>query len=90
MSGIITIQFLLSIGNIMNAGFDSVYNLYNSTVYDVADIIDTLVYRLGVTDGKYEQSTAVGLFKNAINFILLITGNWLTKRMCGYSMYSLD
>ena len=83
-----TIQHILA--NIMNAGFDSVYNLYNKTVYDVADIIDTLVYRLGVSDGEIEQSTAVGLFKNVINFILLLTGNWLTKKMCGYSMYSLD
>lgn len=56
----------------------------------MADIIDTLVYRLGVSDGEIEQSTAVGLFKNVINFILLLTGNWLTKKMCGYSMYSLD
>lgn len=87
---IIAVMLIMQISNIMNAGFDSVYNLYNTTVYDVADIIDTLVYRLGVTDGKYEQSTAVGLFKNVINFILLITGNYLTKRMCGYSMYSLD
>ena len=84
------VMFIMQISNIMNAGFDSVYNLYNETVYDVADIIDTLVYRLGVTDGKYEQSTAVGLFKNVINFILLVSGNWLTKKMCGYSMYSLD
>ena len=87
---IIAVMLIMQISNIMNAGFDSVYNLYNETVYDVADIIDTLVYRLGVTDGKYEQSTAVGLFKNVINFILLLTGNWLTKKMCGYSMYSLD
>ena len=87
---IIAVMLIMQISNIMNAGFDSVYNLYNKTVYDVADIIDTLVYRLGVTDGKYEQSTAVGLFKNVINFILLLTGNWLTKKMCGYSMYSLD
>lgn len=87
---IIAVMLIIQISNIMNAGFDSVYNLYNSTVYNVADIIDTLVYRLGVTDGKYEQSTAVGLFKNVINFVLLITGNWMTKKMCGYSMYSLD
>lgn len=87
---IIAVMLIMQISNIMNAGFDSVYNLYNKTVYDVADIIDTLVYRLGVTDGEIEQSTAVGLFKNVINFILLLTGNWLTKKMCGYSMYSLD
>ena len=87
---IIAVMLIMQISNIMNAGFDSVYNLYNKTVYDVADIIDTLVYRLGVSDGEIEQSTAVGLFKNVINFILLLTGNWLTKKMCGYSMYSLD
>ena len=87
---IIAVLLIMQISNIMNAGFDSVYNLYNKTVYDVADIIDTLVYRLGVSDGEIEQSTAVGLFKNVINFILLLTGNWLTKKMCGYSMYSLD
>lgn len=87
---IIAVMLIMQISNIMNAGFDSVYNLYNKTVYDVADIIDTLVYRLGVTDGEIEESTAVGLFKNVINFILLLTGNWLTKKMCGYSMYSLD
>lgn len=87
---IIAVMLIMQISNIMNAGFDSVYNLYNKTVYDAADIIDTLVYRLGVSDGEIEQSTAVGLFKNVINFILLLTGNWLTKKMCGYSMYSLD
>lgn len=87
---IIAVMLIMQISNIMNAGFDSVYNLYNKTVYGVADIIDTLVYRLGVSDGEIEQSTAVGLFKNVINFILLLTGNWLTKKMCGYSMYSLD
>lgn len=87
---IITIMFLIQLSNIMNAGFDPVYNLYNSTVYDVADIIDTLLYRLGVSNGKYEQATAIGLFKNLINFILLIGGNALTKKMTGYSMYAID
>ena len=77
-------------GGILEAGFEQILMLYSPAVYDVADIIDTLVYRLGVSDGEIEQSTAVGLFKNVINFILLLTGNWLTKKMCGYSMYSLD
>ena len=86
----IVLMLIIRVGNIMNAGFDQIFVFYNPTVYDVADIIDTLVYRLGVSDGEIEQSTAVGLFKNVINFILLLTGNWLTKKMCGYSMYSLD
>lgn len=86
---IITVMFILQLGNIMNAGFDSVYNLYNDTILDVSEIIDTLVYTEGI-GGKQEFSTAVGLFKNIINFILLIGGNALTKKINGYSMYSLD
>lgn len=88
---IITVMFILQLGNIMNAGFDSVYNLYNKTILDVSEIIDTLVY--SKSQGKnpsYEFATAVGLFKNVINFVLLFGGNLLTKKINGYSMYSLD
>ncbi len=86
---LITVMFIMQLGNIMNAGFDSVYNLYNDTILDVSEIIDTLVYTEGIS-GRQEFSTAVGLFKNVINFILLMGGNLLTKKINGYSMYSLD
>ncbi len=89
MLPLITVMLIMQIGNLMNAGFDSVYNLYNDTILDVGEIIDTFVYKTGL-DGKFEYSTAVGLFKTVINFILLMTGNYLTKRINGYSMYSLD
>ena len=79
----------MALGNIMNAGFDPVYNLYNDAVLDVAEIIDTLVYDR-VLAQDYGISTAVGLFKNVINFGLLMGGNILTKKISGYSMYSLD
>ena len=86
---LVTVMLIMQIGNLMNAGFDSVYNLYNNAILDVAEIIDTLVYRQGIS-GKFEFSTAVGLFKNVVNFILLITANYWTKRINGYSMYSLE
>ncbi len=86
---IITVQFIMSLGNIMNAGFDPIYNLYNDAVLDVAEIIDTLVYERTLAQ-DYGISTAVGLFKNVINFGLLMIGNVLTKKVSGYSMYSLD
>ena len=73
----------------MNAGFDSVYNIYNPAVLDVAETIDTLVYSKAQAQ-YYEFSTAVGLFKNVINFILLIFANSITKKINGYSMYTLD
>ncbi len=86
---LITINLILQIGNIMNAGFDPVYNLYNDGILEKAEIIDTLVYKQAM-EGNFGFSTAVGLFKNVINFILLITGNFITKKINGYSMYSLD
>lgn len=87
---VVVVMLLLQIGGMMNAGFDSIFNLYNKTVYDVADIIDTLVYRLGLSENNYELSTALGLFKNVINFVLIMGANLLAKKISGYSMYSFD
>ena len=88
---IITVMFIMQLSNIMNAGFDPVYNLYNSTIYETADIIDTYSYRLFMeTRGKEEASAAVGIFKTVINFILLIVGNYVTKKINGYNMFSID
>ena len=86
---LVTVMLIMQIGNLMNAGFDSIYNLYNPAVLDVAETIDTLVYTKA-QDQYYEFATAVGLFKNVINFLLLIFANSLTKKINGYSMYSLD
>lgn len=86
---LVTVMLIMQIGNIMNAGFDSVYNLYNNSILDVAETIDTLIYSRAQQQ-YYEFSTAVGLFKNVINFILLIFANAITKKFNGYSMYSLD
>lgn len=88
---IITVMLIMQISNIMNAGFDPVYNLYNASIYETADIIDTYSYRLFMEEhGRQEESAAVGIFKTVINFILLIAGNWLTKKINGYNMFSID
>lgn len=85
---LITVMLIMQIGNLMNAGFDSVYNLPNyATCISKAEIIDTLIYE---QRSEYNFVTAVGLFKNVINFALLITANIWTKKINGYSMYSLD
>lgn len=87
---IITVMLIIQLSNIMNAGFDSVYNLYNKTIYNTADIIDTYIYRLFIDDHEMSLSSAVGIFKTSINFILLLGGNMLTKKINGYSMFSID
>jgi putative aldouronate transport system permease protein len=83
----ITVMLILEVGGILDAGFDKIFNMYNSAVYETADIIDTYVYRVGIGDMKYAQGTAVGLFKNGIGFLLVICTNWITKRINGNGIW---
>ncbi|MBW4083385.1 sugar ABC transporter permease [Paenibacillus sp. S150] len=77
---VVTIMLMLAIGNILNAGFDQIFNLYNFKVMEVADILDTYAYRIGLEQGNYSLSTAVNLFKNVIGLILVIMANKLASR----------
>lgn len=79
---IIIVMFLLSVGNIMNANFDQVFNLYSPPVYKVGDILDTYIYRLSfqsTTVMDFGFSTAVSLFKSVINFVLLVGANYAVR-----------
>ena len=84
---VITIIFILNIGGIMNAGFDQIFNLYSPAVYEVADIIDTFVYRVGLQERRFDFATAVGLFKNVIGVALLLATNAVTKRFSEYGIW---
>ena len=77
---VIFILFILNIGNILSAGFDQIYNLYNPSTYITGDIIDTYVYRVGLGNMQYSYSAAVGLFKNIIGLTLILTSNAIVKR----------
>ena len=83
----IILMLTLALGGVLNAGFDQVFNLYNPSVYKTGDIIDTYVYRMGLVDFQYSLSTAVGLMKSVVSFILIITSNYLAKKFSGYSMF---
>ncbi|MDU0205917.1 ABC transporter permease [Paenibacillus sp. MAH-36] len=85
--GTIIILFILRIGSLMEAGFEQIFVLYHPGVYRVADIIDTYVYRIGLTEGRYSLAAAVGLFKSAINFTLLIVANWLSRALGEQGVY---
>jgi len=74
------VLLILTLGNIMEAGFMQVFNLYNAPVYEVADIIDTYVYRISFQQApNFGFSTAVGLFKGVANLILLLSANQIAK-----------
>jgi len=78
----VAVLFVLAVGNVMNAGFDQIFNMYNASVYNVADIIDTYIYRRTFQIGSdFGSSTAVGLFKSLINLILLIAANLGVKKL---------
>lgn len=76
----IIIMLILNCNNILNAGFDQIFMLYSPTVYDVADIIDTYVYRIGIKNSSYSFSTAAGMFKSVIAFVLIVTINYAAKK----------
>lgn len=77
----------LSLGNILNAGFDQIFNLYNPLVYDKGDIIDTFVYRTAILNGQYSFGTAVGMFKSLIGLVLIFISYRLAARYAGYRIF---
>lgn len=83
----IVLVTVLGLGNILNAGFDQVFNLYSPIVYEKADILDTFVYRLGMLNLQYSVSTAVGLFKAVISFVLISISFTLAKKFANYQIF---
>ncbi|MFB0845037.1 ABC transporter permease [Paenibacillus oleatilyticus] len=83
----IVILLILSIGRLMNVGFEKIILLYNPGTYETADVISSYVYRVGLQDFNYSFSSAVGLFNSAINFMLVIFSNWLSRKLNNTSLW---
>lgn len=67
MRMIIVLMMVLSLGHVLSAGFDQVYSLYSKQVYSTGDIMDTLIYRLGLIQQQFGQSTSMGMFKAVVS-----------------------
>lgn len=78
---------VLALGNVLNAGFDQIFNLYNPTVYSTGDIIDTWVYRAGIRNFQYSLATAVGLLKSVVGFGLITLSYWLASKFANYEIF---
>lgn len=83
----IILMTALNLGNILNAGFDQIFNLYNPLVYETSDIIDTYVYRIGMVERQYSIGAAVGLLKSVISFILILGANKCAKKATGSGIF---
>lgn len=87
IKGTIILMTVLGLGNILNAGFDQIYNLYNPAVYSAADIIDTWVYRAGLVDMQFSLASAVGLLKSVVGFTTISVSYLIAYKFAGYRIF---
>ncbi|MCA4135097.1 sugar ABC transporter permease [Arthrobacter sp. M4] len=76
----IIVMLILAVGQVLNTGFEQIYLMTNALNRSVADVFDTYVYFVGITQGAYSYSTAVGLFKSVVGIVLIFGTNWVAKR----------
>ncbi|MCL2362236.1 MAG: ABC transporter permease subunit [Defluviitaleaceae bacterium] len=84
MMPIIVLMTVLSLGGILNAGFDQVFNLYSPVVYESGDILDTLIYRMGLINMRFGLATAAGLFRSVVSLVFIVTSYWLAAKYSNY------
>jgi putative aldouronate transport system permease protein len=87
MQMIIVLMLVLGLGNVLNAGFDQVLNMYNSYVYETGDILDTLMYRLGLVSAKFGPSVALGLFKSMVSMLFISVSYYLSWKFFNYRIF---
>lgn len=78
---------IMNLPNILNAGFDQIFNLYNPLVMQTADIIDTYVYRVGLVGRQYSLGTAVGLMRSIVGIILMLSANKIAQKTTDYRIF---
>lgn len=77
----------LSLGSILNGGFDQVFNMYNASVYSTADIIDTWVYRIGLVNVQYSLASCAGLLKSVVSLVLISVSYLLAHKFADYRIF---
>ncbi len=80
-------MFILRVGSLLNAGTQQILVMYNPVVYDVADVLGTYVYRMGLGKMEYSFSTAAGLFESVVGLIMVISCNALSRKIRGISIW---
>ena len=87
MSETIILLLIMTLGNLLNVGFEKVYLMQSPAVYETGDVISTYVYRQGIESHKYGYASAVGLFYSGVGFVFVVASNWLSRRMTGSSLW---
>jgi putative aldouronate transport system permease protein len=84
---VIMTTLLMRLGRVMSLGFEKVFNLYNASTYETADIISTFVYRQGILNANYSSAAAIGLFNAVINLALVMAANRISKKLTESSLW---
>ena len=84
---VVTIMLIMAAGNLVSDNFDQVFNLLNPAVYSTGDVLGTYIYRQGITNMDYSYSTAVELFRNLISLVLVVSANFISKRVNEYGLW---
>ncbi len=87
MRMIIVLMMVLSLGNVLNAGFDQVFNLYSKQVYATGDILDTFIYRIGLMDAQFGVATAMGMFKSVVSTLFISVSYYCAYRFADYRIF---
>ena len=87
MTMIIVLIAVLNLGDVLNAGFEQIFNLYSPQTYESGDILDTLIYRLGLLEAQFGPSTAIGLFKSVVSLLFISVSYVLAYRLADYRVF---
>ncbi|MBO4367419.1 MAG: sugar ABC transporter permease [Clostridia bacterium] len=83
----VTIMLILAVGSLVEDNFDQIFNLLNPAVYSVGDVLGTYIYRQGITNTDFSYSTAAELFRNIISLVLVVSANFISKRVNEYGLW---
>jgi len=83
----IILMTVLGMANILNGGFDQIYNMYSPIVLETGDILDTFVFRLGIERAQFALSTAASFFKSVVSFVFIVLSYYLAGRFAGYRVF---
>ena len=87
ISGVIIIMFIMTLGNILNVGFEKVLLMQNAFNYETSNVISTYVYKRGLVDMSYSCRTAVYLFNSLIGLVFVMSANWVSKHATGIGLW---
>ncbi len=87
ISGTMFILLIFAIGGLMNANTEFILLMYNPSIYDTSDVIGTYSYRIGIQQAQFSYTTAIGMFMQIINFVMLYITNAVSRKVNGYSLW---